>query len=403
MIPYFSIVIPTRNRAKLLRDTMISALHQDFDSFEVIVSDNFNTDGTKEVLNEFINHPRLRYVRTSSLLAMPEHWEFASSHAKGQYVLILTDRSVLMRHALKEIHQSITTQPYKVELCSWLRSYYDDDINCEIGGKPYNKKSQTIRLSSTALLNTFAQGIKDQYDALPCALNSCYHKDLIKRVRDNWNIAFRAISPDFTSAFTFLGVAQEVLFINQPLFILQGRSVSNGNNASQKTAKAYIDTLNHTNYCTHTPIKAPIVVSTMFEDFLSIKKLVNGNLSDIEVSWSHYFELCYAELLQKKNANRLSPSELDHFFDEWNKAFSEFVPQLQQETTKSINALILNNTANLKKQELRRKAKKNLAGKILLRIKRLLEKRRRKQNSTYSHEGSILAITGFIEFEGKIN
>ena len=40
--PYFSILIPTRGRPDLLRDAVVSALFQDFDNFEVVVSDNCN-------------------------------------------------------------------------------------------------------------------------------------------------------------------------------------------------------------------------------------------------------------------------------------------------------------------------------------------------------------------------
>ena len=54
----FSIVIPTRSRAKLLRYAIMSALHQTFDDYEVIVSNNDSQDDTEAVV-EALRQPRL--------------------------------------------------------------------------------------------------------------------------------------------------------------------------------------------------------------------------------------------------------------------------------------------------------------------------------------------------------
>ena len=48
--PFFSIVIPTKNRPELLRDAIRSVLLQNFDDYELIVSDNFNDERTKKLL-----------------------------------------------------------------------------------------------------------------------------------------------------------------------------------------------------------------------------------------------------------------------------------------------------------------------------------------------------------------
>ena len=40
--PFFSIVIPTKNRPEYLRESIQSVLLQDFTDYELIVSDNFN-------------------------------------------------------------------------------------------------------------------------------------------------------------------------------------------------------------------------------------------------------------------------------------------------------------------------------------------------------------------------
>lgn len=57
-MPFFSIVIPTYNRATLLPRCLDSVLRQDFTDFEVLVVDNFSTDGSLEILEQYRNKDR---------------------------------------------------------------------------------------------------------------------------------------------------------------------------------------------------------------------------------------------------------------------------------------------------------------------------------------------------------
>ena len=48
-----TIGIPIYNGEKNLREKINSILNQDFDDFELIISDNGSTDSTKEICNSF--------------------------------------------------------------------------------------------------------------------------------------------------------------------------------------------------------------------------------------------------------------------------------------------------------------------------------------------------------------
>lgn len=58
--PKFSLIVPTYNRASLIKETLKSILAQDYKDFEVIVVDDGGKDNTKEVVEAF-GDPRVQY------------------------------------------------------------------------------------------------------------------------------------------------------------------------------------------------------------------------------------------------------------------------------------------------------------------------------------------------------
>jgi glycosyltransferase involved in cell wall biosynthesis len=119
--PLFSIVIPTRNRAHLLPNALQSALGQTHNDYEVIVSDNNCTPETEEVVRRFGNS-RVRHVRVDRTLAMPESWEFGLSHARGEYVTILSDDDAVSPTLLERLHKIFDEK--QARLISWIRYLY---------------------------------------------------------------------------------------------------------------------------------------------------------------------------------------------------------------------------------------------------------------------------------------
>ena len=110
--PFFSVVVPTRNRAHLLQHALQSIQDQTFNDYELIVSDNCSDDGTEEVIRRFA--PRATYIRPTQILAMPDHWEFALEHARGRYVGYLCDDDVWAPTALERASQTISESDSKL-------------------------------------------------------------------------------------------------------------------------------------------------------------------------------------------------------------------------------------------------------------------------------------------------
>ncbi len=63
--PQVSIILPTYNRAQLLRRAVASVLHQSFSGWELIVLDDASTDDTPAIMKEIAaRDPRVIYVRS---------------------------------------------------------------------------------------------------------------------------------------------------------------------------------------------------------------------------------------------------------------------------------------------------------------------------------------------------
>ena len=61
-MPFFSIVLPTYNRASFLQRSISSVLSQTFTDFELIIIDDASTDNTKEIIDTF-NDEKIRYFK----------------------------------------------------------------------------------------------------------------------------------------------------------------------------------------------------------------------------------------------------------------------------------------------------------------------------------------------------
>lgn len=105
--PFFSIVIPTYNRASDLQFALYCLFQQTFTNFEIIISDNFSTDCTKEFFGN-LNDKRIRYFRNNTNLDFALNVQKAVNHARGEYVFLHSDDDFLLfPYSLKAIYKEI--------------------------------------------------------------------------------------------------------------------------------------------------------------------------------------------------------------------------------------------------------------------------------------------------------
>ncbi len=110
-MPFFSIVIPTYNRAEFISETLKSALNQDFDDFEVIVVDDGSTDNTQEIVEKgFSENEKLHYFKKENGERGAAR-NFGIRKAKGNFITFLDSDDFMHPNHLTVIKEAINQYP----------------------------------------------------------------------------------------------------------------------------------------------------------------------------------------------------------------------------------------------------------------------------------------------------
>ncbi|OQA04926.1 MAG: GalNAc(5)-diNAcBac-PP-undecaprenol beta-1,3-glucosyltransferase [bacterium ADurb.Bin400] len=111
--PLISIIVPTRNRANLIADTLLSIHKQTFPHWETVVVDDASTDNTKEIVQGLIKKDkRIRYhKRYGEIKGAPACRNQGLALASGKYTIFLDSDDIIMPHTLTERLHIIEKHP----------------------------------------------------------------------------------------------------------------------------------------------------------------------------------------------------------------------------------------------------------------------------------------------------
>lgn len=105
--PFFSIVVPTYNRASDLQFALYCILQQSFSDYEIVISDNCSTDNTENTIFKLKNK-KIRYFRNIENIGMILNQKKAIEYAKGEYVFLHGDDDFLLySDSLQKIYKEI--------------------------------------------------------------------------------------------------------------------------------------------------------------------------------------------------------------------------------------------------------------------------------------------------------
>ena len=104
---FFSIIIPTYNRAHLITKTIDSVLEQSYPHFEVIIVDDGSTDNTNEVIrNKYADKSHVRYFYKENEERGAAR-NFGLKKAQGQYAIFFDSDDLMHDNHLQVLGQYI--------------------------------------------------------------------------------------------------------------------------------------------------------------------------------------------------------------------------------------------------------------------------------------------------------
>ncbi len=123
--PKYSIIIPARNGGKYLPTCVNTIISQDYRNYELIISDDHSTDGSKEYLATLSSHPNVIVIEPHEPLSMTEHWEWALSHAQGEWLIFVGQDDGLQPYFFA-LADKLTLIAYKTNLRAIMseRAYF---------------------------------------------------------------------------------------------------------------------------------------------------------------------------------------------------------------------------------------------------------------------------------------
>jgi glycosyltransferase involved in cell wall biosynthesis len=165
--PFFSVVIPTFNRAEFICETLATVFQQTFQDFEIIVVDNASTDNTYELIRPLIIEGRIKYFKHDQNYERAKSRNTGQENATGTFVTFLDSDDFMYPNQLRDAYDFAMANP----TCRFFHNLYElVDIN----------RKRLYRYPFQKLKNPIRQICEGNF--LSC-IGVFLHRDLFSRVR----------------------------------------------------------------------------------------------------------------------------------------------------------------------------------------------------------------------------
>jgi len=296
--PKYSILVPTRGRAHLLRHALEGFLAQESDDYEVIVCDNWSNDGTEDVVKD-IGNSRIRYIRPDRPLSMPENWEYALGHARGEWITVSTDRCIYLNSLLDRVTSVIEDGDVKViawrPAAYYLDNWYEPALRGRLEIPACTGKVFEVTSRET-LEQLFALR---EGPAVPKMLNSICHRSVLETARQKLPVFFFRPNPDYAAAVAVLTAVDRYAVIDDVLFMscIGKESIGYSGAYNRSTAVLqYVSEFRQASLFPRAPFGALLVANSIVETLFSGREQMPKELGQYSIDKVAYYLACCAEI-----------------------------------------------------------------------------------------------------------
>lgn len=308
---------------------------QCYENMEIIVCDNFSQDNTKRVVESFCDG-RVRYINTGRRISMSRNWEFALSHATGDFVTYIGDDDGFLPGAISSIVKIIEDKDVEAMSWRWASYYWPDCINKQSKNLLFVPIGGSLEVRKTSDVLRRVMGFEVGYEVLPFLYKGIVSKRLLDEIKNrSGGIFFHSMNPDLYSAIAVSSVVEKYAYSTIP-YSLNGTSF-NSNGASQFNANMSSVEANRFNSEGNIPFHADLVLApshpiAVAESYLQARRFL-PELSAYEFDYKEMIKACYKEIrhasqwrfdavkkavMQIAQKNDLLPYATDMFMDSKN-------------------------------------------------------------------------------------
>lgn len=323
--PFFSVVVPTKNRAHLLPLALSSVLNQSFGDFEVIISDNFSSDETPAVAQSF-DDKRIKYFRSEEPLSIGNSFHFALSHAKGEYIAFLSDDDAFVPVMFERVKRVIEAEKAEIVVFRGCSYYHNGDIafNRQVAPNTLAISQFTGEVTkfdtaqATELLYSLYGLNNLEYDdrfIVSFLANAVYHNSVFARVKAVKSNPFATTPADLYLAAAVFFVTDWYYCLDEPLYIWSNwadNATASAHKKGDKLREHYEKLLNGEKL-QFTPLKFALPQNCYVNTILQAKYDFENQAEKTKIDWVEYYSTVYDDLIYLKNLQINVTRELTEF------------------------------------------------------------------------------------------
>lgn len=238
----FTVIIPTRERADTLQWALKTCIAQDYQNLEILISDNFSQDNTREVVDAH-QDSRIKYINTGKRVSMSSNWEFALSHISEGWVTILGDDDALLPNALQKVLAIIQKTDVQVIRSNQCTYYWPSFRKKETGSLVVPLAVGYEVRDSKKWLSKLMSGHVG-YPELPVIYNGGFVSfEILEKIKSVTGLFYNSCIPDIYSCIAIASFTDKYVYSREPFAISgvsihsTGASQFSGNKSDVKSPK----------------------------------------------------------------------------------------------------------------------------------------------------------------------
>jgi len=230
--PFFSVIIPTKNRGPYLQHTLRTCSMQNYERLEVIVSDDGSTDRTREIVESAARaDPRIRYVSQGTGVGMRDNFELALQQARPGFVIALGGDDGLLPDGIQGMRDVLLSTG--TELLAWpAPSYSYPGVTSANGQLAIYRRRDTKVINSREFLSAQARHLHylGDIESPMFYVKGVASTRLIEQVRSRSKQGrfYSCPTPDGYSGIVLAGEVERYAFSGKPFSIFGQAPTSQG-------------------------------------------------------------------------------------------------------------------------------------------------------------------------------